>query len=501
MLFVAIIVLSLVLAFPEPAYPLWTSRGSVIACLVAATLLPAVTAWFVRRRAVALLDRIPEDPARGQAVYGWGMHATQALLAACHGAVFLLTTWQALCTELPRVGGWPLVPGLVATAPFLVSLILVWVVVYPAERGVRQIAVELHLFRGKPVRPAQSLGEFLAFNLRHSVLFILVPMMLVLAARDVILMYYREIKAWTGTDYAPDLLLGAAALGVAVITPAIIRVVWLTRRLPDGPLRDQLLALCGKLRVRCREILVWRTGGMLVNAAVVGVVAPLRYVLISDAMLEQLNDSKIEAVFGHEAGHVKHHHILYYLLFGLISGCLLTIFSAYERSIPAEQHDVALVGLAVVLAVKWLVVFRWLARRFERQADVQGVRTLMVAGLPCVRPCHVHGAEPRAEPAANPGGAERAGAPLCVSAAHVYGDMLNEVAALNGVSPDARGWLHPSITTRSLFVQRMARYPEAVRGFEQRTALAKGVILLVAAASVFWAVWKLELWRVVLLLK
>ena len=90
---------------------------------------------------------------------------------------------------------------------------------------------------------------------------------------------------------------------------------------------------------------------MIVNAAVMGIVAPLRYVLITDAMIEQMDDTKIEAVFGHEAGHVKHHHIPCFLLFALTSGCIVTLFSVYTRGMPRSDYQVWVTVLGVLLAL------------------------------------------------------------------------------------------------------------------------------------------------------
>ena len=65
------------------------------------------------------------------------------------------------------------------------------------------------------------------------------------------------------------------------------------------------------------DLLVWRSDGMMINAAVMGLLAPVRYVLLSDGLLATMNVSQIEAVFGHEAGHVRHRHIQHFLLFAL----------------------------------------------------------------------------------------------------------------------------------------------------------------------------------------
>lgn len=487
MVVIGILAIVLTLSDYGPLYPLVRARGLVFAAAAGATLLPAVAGMFISRRALRVLERYPENPSRGQAIYGRGMFLLQTLLGVCHAAVLLTTDWMRLAHEVRVIGQWPVVGGLLALVPFLLSVLLGWLVVYPADRAVRQIAVEVYLLRGKPLRPVWRLGQYLLYNLRHQVLFILVPMLLILGAADVVQLYEDRLQAWLGVQFAPDVLIGAAAIVVAVGAPEILRHVWVTQRLPDGPLRDRLQSLCKRLHLRCRDILVWRSGGMIVNAAVMGVIAPLRYVLITDAMIEQMRDEQIEAVFGHEAGHVKHHHIPCFLLFALISGCMVTLFSVYAQGLPRNQYQIGLTVLGLVMLFKWGVVFGWVSRRFERQADTYGVRTLTLAGLPCELPCAIH------TQVENPGSPP--GKALCATAAQLFGHALNEVAVLNGIHPEARSWRHSSIASRSRFVQTLALDPQRYRRF-QRAVLGVQLAIVIAAVGIaLWAAYEIRLWR------
>jgi STE24 endopeptidase len=452
-------------------------------------MIPVGIAWAVCRRTLKLLDRSPADPSIGQFWFGRGMLLVRIALALLHAAVICGTDWLSLCRDTPLIGTWPLVGGTLAAIPLVLSIVLVWVATYPADRAVHEIALETYLFRGRPVRPVWPLGQYLVFSLRHQVLFILVPMLLILAARDIITRYERPIRAWSGQNVTPDVLLGIAAAVVAVIAPTILRRVWVTQPLPEGPLRDRLLHLCRRLRMRCREILVWHSGGMIINAAVMGVVAPFRYFLITDAMLEQMDDRKIEAVFGHEAGHVKRHHILFFLLFAFISGCWVTVLSHRGREVDPLARQIGVAVVALILAVKWGVLFGWLSRRFERQADVFGVRTLAASGLPCEMPCALHAPAESGNPGSRPSGDA-----LCQTAAHVFGETLNEVAILNGIPPNARSWRHGSIASRSRTVIRLASDPLATARFERLVRWAKVVLLVVAVVSGLWTVWELQLW-------
>jgi STE24 endopeptidase len=493
MYLVVIGITSLVLAFTRAPYPLLGSPQWTIVAVLVAALLPPAAAWLLCRVVLATLERYPNEPARGQHELGRGMFGIQWLLAAAHGGVLLFTEWLSLCARVPQVGKWPLVPGLLACAPLLVSIVLVWTAVYPADRAVRQIALEIQLLRGRPVHPVWGLTEYLVYSLRHQVLFVLIPMGMILAARDTLALVEGPLRLVF--PHLPDLLLGAVAGLVAVTAPLIVRYVWVTQRLPDGPLRDRLLSMCRKLRMRVSEILVWRSGGMIVNAAVMGVVAPLRYVLITDAMIEQMDDTRIEAVFGHEAGHVKRRHILFFLLLAFISGCILTIVSIRVRGLDPVSTQF-LVGVAgVVVGAKWLLAFGWISRRFERQADVFGVRALELAGLPCFAPCAVH--SPGQIPATERGRA--GGAPLCSTAAQVFGSTLNEVAILNGIPPEARSWRHSSIASRSRFIQRLARNPLEAQRFERQVRLIQFSIVVAAVLVGLWAALELQLWRLLLL--
>lgn len=482
-----IAILSILLAFTGSPVP-WRMRDPALIPTMAAlaALLPGLVAWIVNRRAVRLIDQHINEPHHGQAALASGTLVLTVLIAALHGGLLMATDWMALCRQTPVVGQWLLAPGLIAATPFLITLLLVWVALYPAERAIRQIALEVYLFRGRPARPAFTLLRYLTNNFRHQVLFVLAPMTLILLLRDIVELRHAQLAEVH--RFLPDMTLGAGALGVALLAPLILRVVWSTRSLPAGPLRDRLMQLARRLNVRFLDILVWRSGGTVVNAAVVGVFSPLRYLMITDAMLEQMDDTRIEAVFGHEAGHVKRQHILFILLLALTSGSLLTVASARLEQADPVTMQVAMVILGALLLLKWWLLFAWISHDFERQADVYGARVLAFNGLPCDRDCLVHAAAPaRLQPVTEQ-------APLCSSAAQVFGDTLHDVAALNGIPPESHSWRHPSIASRVRFLHRLAFEPAAAARFFRRVERVKAAIALACLGAVVWAVVDLQLW-------
>src|SRR5262245_29806521 len=154
MFLVVIGILSLILTFPAPPFQWLANRTPVFASVAIATLLPALVMHIGARRAVRQFELHPEDPSWGQNTQGNWSLAAQIALALCHGALIACTRWLIICRDLPFIGDIPGLPGLVAATPFLLSILLVWIAGYPAERAGRQIALEIRLFEGKPVHPA-----------------------------------------------------------------------------------------------------------------------------------------------------------------------------------------------------------------------------------------------------------------------------------------------------------------------------------------------------------
>lgn len=481
---VVVLVLSLLLALPTPPYRFVRGEWAVIAVAAIVTLSPALTAWWTARVTISRLDRKPEDPGFAQHALARGMRV--ATLATGLGFAGLLTTtdYLLLCRSVPVAGATPGGPGLIALLPFMTALTLYWVALYPADRAIREVGVETQLLRSQPVEPVWTCGRFLMFHMRHQVLFILAPMVLILIARDIIDRYSQQLGKALGHAYVGDLLLGGVTIVIALFAPLIIRIVWDTISLPPGPLRDRLRTLASSLRVRCADVLVWRSGGGMVNAAVIGVVPPLRYVLITDSMIEQMDDLRIEAVFGHEAGHVKRHHILYFLLFAFVSGCAVTVAGRRMHGQPelVQQGIMAVTGL--VLGLKWFLVFPWISRTFERQADWFGVATVrqLIDDGRVEEPGELD--IPR-EPQPN----------ALIQAARVFGATLREVAYLNHIAPDQWSWRHGSIQGRADVMMRYAQQPADVQRFERRVMWIKFVIWIAAVGLCGWAIVELRLWE------
>jgi STE24 endopeptidase len=294
-----------------------------------------------------------------------------------------------------------------------------------------------------------------------------------------------------------------------VLLPMIVRYLWDTEPLAPGLLRSRLQAASERLGIRCSEILVWRTRSGLVNAMVTGILPVPRYVLLSDALIEQLTPEEIEAVFGHEIGHIRHRHMLLYLVFMGLS--VMSICVAAERLLPRmiqgmqtewsqaiaepgepnretiqEVHTASAgpievnfpgylamftgwgTGAFLVGGYVWLV-FGFLSRRCERQADVFGCRAVSYLD-------------------SNASADSCAGKvpPLTETGIRVFISALEKVADLNGIDRKQPSWRHSSIARRVAFLKKLIKSPSVEPGFQRRMRLFHVAWLIVLATG--WVV-------------
>ncbi len=408
----------------------WAGPAIATYLAVAAGIAAGNTAWALRAATHGnLLSRRAAKRRRLMALAG------QAYLVAGLAGVLLGGYRTAIVAEL-GVADVPLVPVLLAWAPFVVALLVTWVLEYPLYRAVRlQSAVVAPT--GVAAPRVWRLREFLLYNLRHHVLFVAVPVGLIIFIAD-------ALRLWVGPRLpeavADPVVLAGSLIGtgaVFVVAPALIVRIWRTSPLRPGRLREELESLCRRMHLRYRDILIWHSGGAIANAAMMGLIGPIRYVLISDALLASLDERCIRAIFAHEAGHIRHHHIFYSVVFALAATGLCGAVAQQAVAWTGAGDEAGLMLMVALLAAAWVVGFGWISRRFERQSDVTGVR---LAG-------ELVAAE--ASGRAGPGPADLAVTPEGTA---VFCHALYRVAQLNGIPPAQRNWRHGSVASRIAYL-------------------------------------------------
>ena len=386
-------------------------------------------------------------------------------------------------------------PGvLLGTLPAFAAWAALWWSHYPADRCLREQSILDDLEADLPVHAPPSFRGYFLSNLRLQLLFTAVPVLAIILMRDVLSF---AVAAWRGpealdsssVDFATMLL--STAL-VFVFAPEILRRVLHTQPLPDSPLRRRLEALCRKVGMRYRDILLWQTQNNMGNAAVMGIAPPMRYILLSDLLLERMDDEQVEAVFAHEVGHVVHRHMAWYVVVILIfTLALLAVEPFVPKDLPAlagVPQGVLDVTLPILVLVAFLVYFGFLSRRFERQADVYAARMIEKnarerSELKVQRSGQEPPSPERRTPNPEPSHVGEYGATVFASALHSVA-MMNNMPVMprrrprrgffrrlghtvDGLVESLHNWLHGSIHHRMQYLRRLSSDPAATGRFDR----------------------------------
>ncbi len=471
--------------------------------------LVALESFDVARRVRRGLERDPARRERVTAQYERRRFWRQFLLLGVYGLSVYVFSWGWAAGHLwswDGAGKAP-IPGVkvLILLPFFVGLVLSWVFSYDADRALYVAAHRLldgdpltraFLDGGAAAAPALDAARdfggrwsYVAFQGRQKLALVFLPVLLLIVQQEIALQIPDSVQdewAWTLSGGV------AGVLAVLMTLPWMVRLALGLKSLPPGPTRDRLLAAARRLRFRCSDLLLWNTRGSMANAMVIGVLPWPRYVIFTDRFLEEFNGDEVEAVFGHEVGHVKHQHMLFYLGFLLLSlavmgygffAVALPLLPGLARgagpSLAAILYglpvtDVWMLPAAAGLLAYIFVVFGFLSRRCERQADVYGCRAVSCGRLDCVG--HDGGAEltPRA-------------ASLCPTGVRTFIYALEKVAQVNGISRDRPGflqsWQHGSIARRVAFLYGLLKDPSAEPRFQRRVALVKWGLFVVLGAA------------------
>lgn len=417
----------------------------VVCCALVLPAVGLVTRQIVFQR----LERTPEDARQHLRIYVQVERTFPAIWCLTSFAILFICHWRQLVRSdlgyLDRI----LIEDLLLLAPMTVPWILLWCVQYDIEswKSRRSSASQTNDLRTDAVQPSTShmpwsqhavivrapLSRFLfwnsrvAFALQQSrVLFGIgiVPMLLVSFCWDV------GQRFFPGIDRHPvgwaTMLIPLA--GLFVLFPELLRHLWPTERLADSSLRTQLLDAAESTHRNVCDILVWETANQLPNAAVVGIVPSLRYVLLTKSLLEDFSEAEIRATFAHELGHIFFHHNVLRMLALLlpvvvIGGTRAALGHVFRGTVVAPMailDPTYSLFLLFATTVAYLIfVFGWFCRLLELQADTFACELL----------------------------AKTLGAS---GAVHQYVALLDRLAS--GSDQDRTEWIHPSWNARKRHV-------------------------------------------------
>jgi Zn-dependent protease with chaperone function len=268
------------------------------------------------------------------------------------------------------------------------------------------------------------------------------------AAVSIVIGFFPELRTRIEEVALYNALFAATMLAMLGVTlPFLLRSMWDTEPVPAGEQRAVLELVSRHARFRARELLVWRTGQTMSNAAIVGLGPRTRVVLFSDLLLSQLDPRELAAVFAHEMGHAVRRHVLVFV--ALAVGFFLTMDWIATKALGDE---VWIAGGFVIasLAVGYLG-FGWLSRRFELEADLFSLELL---------------GDPQA--------------------------LIGALEKVGGSFRDVASWRHFSTARRVDFLQRTTHDPHVARALRRVLSIAKW-----AAAALLVTGIALETWSAV----
>ena len=477
------LLLAACMPIPWPPSPLGLDRTESLYASALAVLVPLTIAFALRTWVIVSLRR---DHLRRIEVGRAYLRLRVLLFYFNLGCVLLAVLglgWGAAMQSYALVkhhGYWTLFPfsELLVPLPYFVLLLGTWLIYYDAERA-------LHMASLNASRPYWSRIGFVLHNLRQLMLFMFLPV--VLFATN------QSIQRWW-PDLGNDVLfrLGStfAVLGLVILLPVAIRPLLGLMPLPPGPTRTRMMGLSQRLRFRYRDLLMWPTRGGMVNALILGLVPRVRYVIFTDRILDELPPEQLDAVLGHEAGHALHGHIHYYLVFLVLSTFALAAGGMYVEDwlrqsvhIPEEIQDWLLLPPLGVVAVYLFLVFGFLSRRCERQADVHGAWAISCGDPNCTG---------HTEETIFPQGKWS----LCPTGLRTMADALERVQLLNGYGVDHpqgivrriyswfKSWVHGTIPTRIAYLLSLIDHPERERRLQWSVRFLRWGLLAALIATI-----------------
>ncbi|MFW6189079.1 MAG: M48 family metallopeptidase [Planctomycetota bacterium] len=332
-----------------------------VAGVAALAAVNAGTGWLFSRLAIRLVVRSGE----------FGRMAASKLQTGMKGAVvgFVIADvfvfrWPAVVVRLVGHRRWALGAE--------DALLLLPVVVMMLTLMAWQHRVEARLGR-----VTLSLPRYLWMRFRLELGIVLLPWAMLVLAADL------TEALFAGSEHlrlAGTLSTGGVLAGIVVFSPALLRRMWRCSTLPDGPLRERLQALCRQHGFTCDGILVWHTDNHLANAAVVGPTPLLRYVMVTDALINRCTRKEVASIFAHEVGHIERRHLPFYAglaaAFIAFYANLMDLLALTGRVQPLSDilaFDITLPQAIVLLlfaVLYWVVLFGWVSRRMELEADL-----------------------------------------------------------------------------------------------------------------------------------
>lgn len=254
------------------------------------------------------------------------------------------------------------------------------IVMIPLVAGVLLIRLAGYELKRRVHKTKRQRKEYLATQLKF-MMFPLVPLLLYLSLMDIAERLPIQFRIFfIDHQYISIFILGIFIVIIYIAAPKFLQLLWKSKPLENLELKNRIKAFADMHDIKYKDISVWQTGkARIANAGVTGIAPSLRKIFVTDALLENFTNEEIETIIAHEFGHIKYKHLLIYLVFSLtyFSGYTMFyvyIFPLWEKFFGSSSISEAIVTI-IFFAIYFVLIFRYLSRKFERQADLHAINS------------------------------------------------------------------------------------------------------------------------------
>lgn len=406
---------------------------------------------------------------------------SKSLLAAHWISSMFWLDWLGIVRSW--VGDVVLLDELLAVLPFLLALFALYGLSHGIQTRLQEAVMTRWLDQGLPIPSPPSYGTYVIEAIRHRAVIILVPVCILTASSEGIERLFARLSLrhpeYAESEWnllAPELAQLVLAGGVLCFMPILLRCVWRTSSLPRCRTRQRLETMCREQGVRVRDILVWHTRSGMLNGALIGVLPWVRYILLTESLIETLPEEQLEAVMAHEIAHARRHHLPWLLaaMVGVVTVCTTGLWLLLRPALMRieDQQRVfwsdTAVGLSIGVAlVCAFFLFGWISRKFERQADAFATQHLSGVRFNRRRPpptdrCPI----------------------ISGYAANAMQQALATVAASSGMRPERFTFRHGSIAGRQRAIERLVGQPALRLPIDRMVWRIKAAIVLVLGCAI-----------------
>ncbi|RLB87897.1 MAG: peptidase, partial [Deltaproteobacteria bacterium] len=187
---------------------------------------------------------------------------------------------------------FPTLEAILFLGLFLFYLMVIWNAAYEVQK--RYFAGEV------------SKKNFILSNVAFSLPALLPWFFLSIFADILALLPWSSLKNILQTPAGEIGYIALFLIAVTILGPVLIKKIWNCNPLEQGLPRTKIENVCKKAGLKYSNILKWELfGGTMITAGVMGLVGRFRYILVTPALLNSLNDDELTAVMLHEIGHVQ----------------------------------------------------------------------------------------------------------------------------------------------------------------------------------------------------